>query len=176
MAGRHTGRTDIPLTDEGRRVAEALRAPLATFALARVVTSPLARAVETCRLAGLGDRAEHDERLVERDYGECEGRTTAEIREERPGWSAWHDDCPGAESLEDMGRRADGVIADLREAEGDVAVFAHGHMLRVLAARWIDLPPDRGRSFPLSTAAICVLGWEREEPALRLWNYAGALS
>ena len=126
--------------------------------------------METCRIAGLGDHAEVRDDLREWDYGEYEGVTTAEIRSRRPDWRLWRDGCPGGESPTQVGARADRVVAELRELDGDAALFAHGHLLRVLTARWLDLPPDRGASFALDTAALGVLGWERENPAIWLWN------
>jgi probable phosphoglycerate mutase len=169
-SGRHTGRTDVPLTDDGRRQAEALRACLSEWTFEVVLTSPLRRAAETCRLAGLEDVAQVREDLREWDYGDYEGRTTAEIRAGRAGWNLWVDGVPNGEPIEHVGTRADGVVADIRSAGGDVALFAHGHILRVVAARWLDLAPDRGRSFVLETATISVLGYERETPAILRWN------
>ena len=170
MSGRHTGRTDVPLTDEGRRRAELLRRPLGCYRFKRVLTSPLRRAVDTCTLAGLGEGAEPTDALLEWDYGEYEGRTTAEIRSERPDWSLWRDGCPDGETAAEVARRVDPLAAELRRGEGDIALFAHGHVLRVLAARWLDMTPERGASFLLSTASVSVLGWEREVPAMHLWN------
>ena len=168
--GRHTGRIDIPLTDEGRRQAEQLQEALGEWSLTRVLASPLSRALDTCRLAGLGDRAEITDRLLEWDYGEYEGLTTPQIRELRPGWNLWRDGCPGGESATDVGARVDPLVAELRASEGDVALFAHGHVLRVLAARWIELPPEAGARLPLATATISALGFERETAAIRRWN------
>jgi broad specificity phosphatase PhoE len=174
--GRHTGRTDIPLTDMGRRQAELVGEWLAGRTFARVLTSPLGRALETCRLAGLGDRAEPREELLEWDYGEYEGVTTAQIRERRPDWYLWRDGCPGGESAADVGRRVDGLVAELRQADGDAAVFAHGHVLRVLTARWLELDPEKGALFALATATLSTLGWERETAVIRVWNARGPLS
>jgi broad specificity phosphatase PhoE len=171
--GKHTGKTDIPLTDNGRRDAEVLRSLLAGRRFARVLTSPLSRAAETCRLAGLGDPAEKREELLEWDYGDYEGRTTPEIREQRPDWNLWRDGCPGGERPGDVAARVDRLIAELRELDGDAALFAHGHVLRVLAARWIELGPEWGARLVLSTATLSALGWERETAAVTLWN-AGA--
>jgi probable phosphoglycerate mutase len=168
--GRHTGRTDVPLSDEGRRLASRLAASLAGRRFARVLTSPLSRAADTCRLAGLGDRAEAREELVEWDYGEYEGLTTPAIRERRPGWSLWRDGAPGGESPAQVGARADRLLAELRGLPGDAALFAHGHVLRVIAARWLELAPRDGALLALSTATVSVLGWERETAVLRLWN------
>jgi probable phosphoglycerate mutase len=169
-SGRHTSVTDVPLTDAGRRAAERLARVLAGLDLALVLTSPRSRARETAELAGLGSRAQVDDDLVEFDYGDYEGRTTPEIRESRPGWSLWDDDVPGGETLEAVGARADRVIARIRAVDGDVAVFAHGHLLRVLGARWAGLPPRAGGNLALSTGALCQLGYERERPAIWTWN------
>jgi probable phosphoglycerate mutase len=171
-AGRHTGRTDVPLTEEGRRQAKALGACLSEWRFALVLTSPLQRAAETCRLSGFGDAPQARDDLREWDYGDYEGRTTAEIRSERPGWILWRDGVPNGETLEQVGLRADRVIEEVRAVDGDVALFAHGHILRVLTARWLDLPPDRGRNFVLNTATLSVLGYERETPAILRWNLA----
>jgi broad specificity phosphatase PhoE len=167
---RHTGRSDIPLTPEGVREAQRVRAELEGREFARVLSSPLARALETARLAGLGDRLETREELLEWDYGDYEGVTTAEIHETRPGWVLWRDGCPGGENPEDVGARADQLLAELSSTDGDVAVFAHGHMLRVLTARWVELPPSQGSRFVLETATISVLGWEHDWRAIRTWN------
>jgi probable phosphoglycerate mutase len=172
-SGKHTGRTDVPLTEEGRRQSERVGAMLAGRRLALVLTSPLQRAAETCRLAGLGDVAVSREELMEWDYGGYEGRTTPEIRAEVPGWSLWRDAVPGGETAADVGHRVDRVIAELGAVDGDVALFAHGHVLRVLAARWLGLPPTEGRLFALDPATISVLGHERETPVLRRWNDPG---
>lgn len=167
---RHTGRTDVPLTADGERAARALGACLRGWTFARVFVSPLQRARRTCELAGYGERAEVRDDLREWDYGAEEGRTTTEIREERPGWYLWRDGVRNGETVEEVGFRAERVIEEVRHVEGDVALFAHGHVLRVLAARWLGLSPDRGRSFALSTGALGVLGYERETPVLLRWN------
>ncbi len=169
-AGKHTGRTDVPLTDLGREQAKALDAALGDRQFARVLSSPLSRAAETCRLAGFGAVAEYRDELMEWDYGEYEGRTTPEIRDERPGWSLWRDGVPAGESADEVGARVDRVIADLQGLDGDALVFGHGHLLRVFAARWFGLEPTIGRLFALDPATISVLGYERETPVLRLWN------
>jgi probable phosphoglycerate mutase len=169
ISGQHTGRTDVPLTDEGRRQAERLRDRLLRLEPAIVLTSPRQRAQETCRLAGLGEVAVVDDDLVEWDYGEYEGRTTVEIREEVPDWTLWRDGVPEGETAAEVGARADRVIERLRRA-GDAVVFSHGHLLRVLAARWLDLPPDAGRLLVLHPASVSQLGWEREQAVLRSWN------
>jgi broad specificity phosphatase PhoE len=168
--GRHTGRTDIPLLDEGRRDAEALREPLSERAIALVLCSPLERARETAELAGLGDRLELDDDLLEWDYGEYEGITTPQIRETRPDWDLWRDGCPGGESPAEVGARADRVLGRAEGADGDVVLVAHGHMLRVVAARWLGLGPDGGRLLALSPATLSVLGFEREQHVVRSWN------
>ncbi len=170
LSGQHTGTTDMPLTEEGRRHAQGLGARLEGREFARILSSPLSRALETCQLAGLGDRAETTDDLREWDYGEYEGRRTVDIREERPGWGLWKDGVPGGETVDEVGRRADRVIEAARSAEGDVALFAHGHILRIIGARWIGLPPDHGALLALSTASISVLGWERETAVIERWN------
>jgi broad specificity phosphatase PhoE len=167
---RHTGRTDIPLTDDGRRQATVPRDALAGRRFARVVSSPLSRALDTARLAGMGDRAELNGDLVEWDYGEYEGITTAEIRERRPGWYLWRDGCPGGEDAAAVGRRADRVIAAVEGTDGDVALFAHGHVLRVLAARWLGLGPEAGALLKLDTGTLSALGYERETRVVTRWN------
>lgn len=169
-AGRHTGRTDVPLTEQGRRQAKALGAYLDGFSFALVLTSPLRRALETCRLAGLEALAQTRDDLMEWDYGEYEGRTTPDIRTIRPGWSLWKEGVPGGETAKEVGGRADRVIAEARSTGGDVVLFAHGHILRTLTARWLALPPDRGRSLALETATVSVLGYERETPVILRWN------
>jgi broad specificity phosphatase PhoE len=167
---KHTGRTDIPLTETGRREAVMLRDALAGRSFARVLSSPLSRALETCRRAGLGDRVELTDDLREWDYGEYEGITTAEIREQRPDWYLWRDGCPGGETAADVGRRADRAIASLSGVEGDVALFAHGHVLRVLTARWLGLGPEAGALFKLDTGTLSALGYERETRVITRWN------
>jgi broad specificity phosphatase PhoE len=168
--GRHTGSTDLPLTERGRAAARAVAPILRAHAFTAVLTSPLQRASETCVLAGLGDAAEVVDDLREWDYGEYEGLTTPQIRESKPAWTVWRDGCPGGESAADVGVRADRVVAKLRGIDGDVAVFGHGHFLRVLGARWCGLAPDAGAVLALDTATLSRLGWEREQPVLRTWN------
>ena len=168
-SGRHTGRTDVPLTDVGRRQAEQAGKKLAGHHFDLVLSSPLSRAAETCRLAGLGDGELCDD-LREWDYGDYEGRTTKDIRAARPDWVLWRDGAPGGERPDDVGRRADRVIAVLRSRPGDAVLFAHGHVLRVLAARWVGLSPEGGSRLALDPATISVLGYERETSVIRLWN------
>ena len=170
LSGRHTGNTDLPLTDRGRSRASALRPLLANRSFAFVLTSPLRRAVETCELAGLGDRAQVRDDLREWDYGEYEGLTTAEIHERRSDWSLWRDGCPGGEVAADVGERSDRIVAEVRSAEGDAIAFGHGHMLRVLAARWLNRPPEDGGLLALATGALCVLGYEHDLPVIVQWN------
>jgi len=169
-SGRHTGRTDVPLTDNGRHQAALVNARLIGADWALVLTSPLQRARETCRLAGLGQVAEIDPDLREWDYGAYEGLTTSEIHAERPDWWLWTDGCPGGEQPADVGARVDRVIERCHQAAGDVAVFAHGHVLRVLGARWIGAPPRLGGSLLLATGSVSVLGYERDTPGLSRWN------
>jgi probable phosphoglycerate mutase len=169
-SGKHTGRTDIPLTDLGRQQALEAGEKVRGHDFARVVSSPLSRALETARLAGFGDRVEVDPDLREWHYGIHEGRTTAEAREAEPGWTIWTHEVHGGESVDEVGTRVDRVIKRIRESEGDVAIFAHGHVLRILTARWLDLRPVDGRLFALRTATVSVLGWERETPVIERWN------
>ena len=172
-SGQHTSRTDLPLLEEGVRVAEALGRRLRGRDFALVLTSPLIRARETCRLVGVGERIEVDGDLVELGYGSYEGLTTAQVREKRPGWDLWHDGTPDGESLDAAAARADRVIARALDAGGDVALFAHGHILRILGARWIGLSPAAGGALALGTAALCDLGFERERRVIWLWNDTG---
>jgi broad specificity phosphatase PhoE len=168
--GRHTGRTDVALTEDGRREAEHVRSLVERFSLRRVLSSPLSRALDTCRLAGLGDRVEQRDELLEWDYGDYEGLTTDRVHETRPGWMLWRDGCPGGEQPADVGARADRLLAEFDGEQGDVAVFGHGHMLRVLTARWLALAPAEGARFALGTATLSVLGWEHDWHAIRAWN------
>jgi broad specificity phosphatase PhoE len=170
LSGQHTGTTDIPLTDNGRRVATRLRPVLARESFARVLTSPLRRARETCELAGLAGTATVDPDLVEWNYGKYEGLTSAQIHVTAPGWLVFRDGAPGGETPAEVGARVDRVIARVRAVEGDVALFAHGHVLRVLAARWLDLPPDAGRLFLLDTGTVSILSNYRGLPVLKIWN------
>jgi probable phosphoglycerate mutase len=169
VSKKHTGSTDIPLTPAGEERARALGQRLAGHEFAAVFTSPLRRARDTAALAGFPD-ATVDERLVEFDYGNYEGRTTAEITAERPGWSLWRDGAPGGESVDDVGRRADTVLEAIESLEGDVLLFGHGHFSRVLAARLLALPPSEGKRLMLSPGSISVIGSEHEERAIRTWN------
>jgi broad specificity phosphatase PhoE len=169
-SGQHTGRTDVALLPEGRLEAAALAPHLAEHTFALVLSSPLSRAAETCVLAGLGDRAVLTDDLLEWDYGEYEGLTTDQIREEQPGWTLFADGVPGGETAGEVGRRVDRVIEAAGQFDGDTVCFAHGHVLRVLAARWLGLPPVAGRLLALEPAALSVLGWEREVPVLVRWN------
>lgn len=168
--GRHTGRTDIPLTEAGREQAEALAHRLAGRRFSVVLSSPRVRALETARIAGFGDRVELSDDLMEWDYGADEGRTTAAIRRERPGWSIWAAGPKGGETAASVAARVDRVIERVRAGPGDVLCFSHGHLLRVLAARWLGLGAADGRLFALSTATISVLGWERETAVIERWN------
>ena len=170
LSGQHTGTTDIPLTANGRRLGERLRPVLAREAFALVLCSPMQRARETCKLAGLGSKAVIDSDLVEWNYGEYEGLTRGQIHETAPGWLIFRDGCPGGEAPEQVAARADRVIARARATEGDVALFGHGHVLRVLAARWIGLPAGGGQRFLLDTGTLCVLGYYSDIPAVRVWN------
>jgi probable phosphoglycerate mutase len=172
ISRQHTGRTDIPLTERGERNARSLGERLRGITFAKVIVSPLQRARRTSELAGFGEQAEVDANLMEWDYGEYEGLTTAEIRSRQPGWDLFRDGCPGGESVEAVGARADRVIAGLRPIEGRSILFGHSHFFRVLAARWPGLPPGDGRLFLLSTASLSIMGYEHSphEPVIRLWN------
>ena len=173
LSGQHTGLTDLPLTERGERNALQLGERLEGLVFARVFTSPLQRAVRTCELAGFGAIAEVDRDLLEWNYGEYEGRRTAKILAERPGWQLFRDGCPGGESPDQIGARADRVVSRLRAIHGSVLLFSSGHFLRVLTARWLGLEPAGGRYFLLSTASLGTLAYEhnnRSEPVIRLWN------
>ena len=169
--GRHTGLTDIPLTDAGRAAAEGLEPALRGQAFSLVLTSPLSRARDTASLAGFPDAIVDDD-LREWDYGDYEGRTTVDIRTERADWFLWDDGVPNGESISDVAARCDRVIAKARAADGDVLAFAHGHVLRVLAARWIDQEPGFGRHLMLSPATVSILASEHDVPAIEAWNAA----
>jgi broad specificity phosphatase PhoE len=167
---RHTGRTDIPLTAAGIEQATTLRERLGGRRFALVLSSPLRRAWDTCRLAGLGDAARATDDLLEWDYGAYEGRTTAEIQADLPGWRIWTGALPGGETVEHVADRARRVIEEAVSAPGDVALFAHGHVLRVLTACWLELAPREGRCFALETGAVSVLGWENGTRVIQRWN------
>ena len=169
-AGKHTSRTDVPLTARGRDEAALVADRIGTHTFALVLSSPRIRALDTARLAGFGDVVQIDDDLAEWDYGVYEGRTTAEIRETEPGWSVWTSEVTGGETAAAVGTRVDRVITQARAQEGDVLLFAHKHVLRVFAARWLELPPTEGRHLALDTATISVLGWERETPVVERWN------
>lgn len=170
--GRHTGLSEIPLTDRGREQARGLGTRLSDHRFALVLTSPRSRATETARLAGFGDLAITDPDLAEWDYGDLEGRRTAEIVTEYPGWTIWTGPWPGGETVEEVSARADRILERCLAADvdGDALVFGHGHMLRVLAARWLALPGESGGLFGLSTATVSVLGWEHDRPIIEAWN------
>lgn len=170
LSGQHTGTTDIPLTENGRRLAARLQPMLSGESFALVLCSPMQRARETCELTGLGAAAVNEPNLAEWNYGAYEGLTPKQIHETAPGWMIFRDGCPGGETPEQIGARVDRVIARARAAAGDVALFAHGHVLRVLAARWIGLPAGAGQHFLLDTGTLCVLGYYRDVPAVRVWN------
>ena len=170
LNGRHTGVTDIPLTENGRKLARQLQPILSEEQFVMVLTSPLQRARETCELAGLGTLASVDRDLMEWNYGEYEGLTTDQIRRTRPDWSVFRDGCPGGESPLQVSVRADRIISRARTVDGNVALFSHGHILRVLAARWISLSASYGENFLLDTATLNVLGYYRESPAFKIWN------
>jgi probable phosphoglycerate mutase len=170
LNGRHTGVSDIPLTENGRRVARLWQPHAATRKFALVLTSPLQRARETCALAGLAAQAQTEDDLREWNYGEYEGLTPQEIRARQPDWLIFRDGCPGGESPAQIGARVDRVIGRVRAAAGDAVVFAHGHVLRVLAARWLGLAPSGGSHFLLETATLCVLSAYHGVPAVRRWN------
>jgi len=170
-SGKHTGRTDIPLTEEGERKAQALHERLKGLKFERVFTSPLQRAARTCALAGF-EAAKLDPDLLEWNYGDYEGRKTSEILSERPGWDLFRDGCPNGEQPADVGARADRVINRLRAADDQSIVFSSGHILRVLAARWLGLAPSEGRLFMLGTTSVSIVGYEhaKDDPAVKLWN------
>jgi len=170
LNGRHTGSSDISLTENGRLVARRWQPFATTRTFELVLTSPLQRARETCELAGLGERAEVDSDLTEWNYGAYEGLTPKEIREMQPAWMIFRDGCPNGESPEQIGARVDRVIAKIRARTGTVALFAHGHVLRVLGARWLGLPPSAGSHFLLDTATVCVLSSYHGVPAIKRWN------
>jgi probable phosphoglycerate mutase len=172
LSGQHTGLTDLPLTERGERNARRLGERLKGLTFIKVFTSPLQRAARTCDLAGFRAGAEVDRDLLEWNYGEYEGRRTAEILAERPDWQLFRDGCPRGESPDQIGARADRVVSRLRAIQGDVLLFSSGHFLRVLAARWLGLEPAAGRFFLLSTASVSAVSYEHNlfEPVIRLWN------
>ena len=170
LSGQHTGITDIPLTENGRKVAQRLEPVLAAETFVLVLTSPLERARETCELAGLGERAEIDRDLMEWNYGEYEGLTPEQIHAKSPGWMLFSDGCPGGESPEQVGTRVDRVIARVVAADGNATLFAHGHVFRVFAARWLGLPAAAGCHFLLDTATLSILSYYRNIPAVKRWN------
>lgn len=172
LTGQHTGLTDLPLTERGERNARRLAERLAGLAFAKVFTSPLQRATRTCELAGFGAAAEVDRDLVEWNYGKYEGLRTREIRGERPDWQLFRDGCPGGESPEQVGARANQVLSRVRASKGDVLIFSSGHFLRMLAVQWLGIESAAGRFFMLATASVSVLGYEHglSQPAIQLWN------
>ncbi|MFQ5935838.1 MAG: histidine phosphatase family protein [Acidiferrobacterales bacterium] len=170
LSGRHTGITDVPLTENGRRLAKLLQPIMARQSFGLVLASPLQRARETCQLSGLGDQAVIEPDLVEWNYGDYEGLTPQQIHEHSPEWLIFEHGCPGGEKPGDVAVRVDRVISKARAIEGNVALFAHGHVLRVLAARWLGLPPQAGRHFLLDTATLNILGYYRGFPAVQRWN------
>ena len=170
LSGQHTGITDIPLTENGRKGAKVLQPFLTKQSFVLVLTSPLQRAKETCELSGLGDHAEVEPNLMEWNYGDYEGLTSAQIHETAPGWNVFNDGAPGGETPNQVAVRADRVITRVRSAKGDVALFAHGHILRALVARWLDLPATAGRNFLLDTGTLNILSYYRGYPAIQTWN------
>ena len=170
LSGQHTGATDIPLTENGKAVARELGEKLNGIEFTAVWSSPMSRAIDTARLAGYEHDVRIDDRLKEWAYGDYEGKTTPEIRETRPDWFLWRDGCPGGESPAQVGVRADGLVDEVRAVQGDVLLFAHGHILRVITARWLGYPPGDGMHFSLGTATLSILGWERGAASIWRWN------
>ena len=170
LSGQHTGATDIPLTENGKAVARELGEKLNGIEFTAVWSSPMSRAIDTARLAGYEHDVRIDDRLKEWAYGDYEGKTTPEIRETRPDWFLWRDGCPGGESPAQVGVRADGLVDEVRAVQGDVLLFAHGHILRVTTARWLGYPPGDGMHFSLGTATLSILGWERGAASIWRWN------
>jgi broad specificity phosphatase PhoE len=170
LSGAHTGRTDLPLTQRGEERARDVGKILKGRKFAMVLSSPLLRAKETCRLAGYSEGMKIDSRLLEWDYGDYEGKTTVDIRKLQPGWFLWRDGVPGGETAAQVGARADAVIDELKKVQGEAAIFSHGHFLRVFAARWLQEDPTGGRLLALDTASISVLGFERDVQVIRHWN------
>ena len=176
LSGQHTGLTDLPLTERGELNAHSLGRRLQGITFAKVFTRPLKRAVRTCELAGFGGEAESDRDLLEWNYGQYEGRRTKKIHEQRPGWQLFRDGCPGGETPDQVGARADRIVGRVRNVPGNVLLFSSGHFLRVLTARWLGLDGKAGRYFMLDTASLSILGYEHDqssEPAIRLWNDTG---
>ncbi|MEU2870063.1 histidine phosphatase family protein [Streptomyces olivoreticuli] len=181
LSGKHTGRTDIPLLDEGRRGAKLLgerlhRAPWDGLRDVEIRTSPLVRAKETCELAGFGDRATDWDALMEWDYGAYEGMTPAEIKAQRPGWLIWRDGVPEGETLAEVSARADEVVQWARSADRDVLIFAHGHILRTIGARWLGLDASFAARIRLDPTSLSILGWAYDAPAIERWNDTGHLA
>jgi probable phosphoglycerate mutase len=170
LSGKHTGRTNIPLNEKGREQATLLKECLSKIDFSAVLVSPLLRAQETATLAGFGSRIKTCEDLSELDYGLYEGLTTAEIREQVPNWTVWTHPCPSGETIDQAAARCRNVIATARDIGGNIAVFAHGHILRILTAAWLDLNANEGRHFMLETGTLSVLAHERETPAIKIWN------
>jgi probable phosphoglycerate mutase len=169
-SGQHTGKTDIPLTEKGREQARLLRDSVSHLTFAEVLVSPLSRAQETAKLTGLGSQIKTCDELAEFDYGDYEGFTTAQIREKVPGWTVWTHECPNGETMEQAAARCQKVIDTAGSVGGNVALFAHGHILRILTATWLNLPPSEGKHFILDTSTISILAHERETPAIKMWN------
>jgi probable phosphoglycerate mutase len=170
LSGQHTGGTDKELTENGRVQAEGLKDLIRTVSFVRVLSSPMKRATETAQIVGLGSRVERRDELKEVDYGEFEGLTTAQIREKVPNWTIWTHACPGGEALADAAQRTRLLLADLEGTEGSVAIFAHGHILRILACEYLGLPPENGKHLMLDTCSVSILGQEHETPAIKMWN------
>jgi broad specificity phosphatase PhoE len=168
--GRHTGRANIPLTETGRTQAGFLLPIFDEVAFSHILSSPLARALETARLAGLGKRVELVPDLMEWDYGDCEGITSAQIRERVPDWTIWTHPCPNGETINQVAARADNVIARIRAEKGNIALFSHGHFLRVFVARWLGFEPAYGKYFLLETSTLSILGYEGSTPVIKTWN------
>jgi probable phosphoglycerate mutase len=170
LSGAHTGRTDLPLTERGKLRAQAIGRLLNGRSFNMVFSSPMQRARETCRLAGYGGQAIPVEDLCEWNYGDYEGRSSAEIQRDRPGWNLWRDGVVNGETVDQVAARARRVVGRALDAGGDCALFAHGHILRILTACWLELPPNAGRLFALDTASLSILGWEHDTRVIRQWN------
>ena len=178
LSGQHTGRTDIPLTEQGEENARQLGNRLQGLTVSHVFSSPLQRAMKTCALAGFGANVTPEPLLLEWNYGDYEGLTTAHIHAERPDWFIFRDGCPGGESPDQIAARCDEMIQKMKALQGDILIFAHAHILRMLTTRWLDLAPEEGRLYFLSTASLSILGYEHDltEPVMRLWNDTSHLS